>query len=49
MYSEIARNKRRSVLFIGLFFVIWLAIGAACGFIFKAAYNQRANTNRCFA
>ena len=38
MYSEIASNKRRSVILIGLFFVIWLAIGAACGFLFKAVY-----------
>ena len=29
MYSEIASNKRRSVIVIVLFFVIWLAIGAA--------------------
>ena len=29
VYSEIASNKRRSVIFIALFFVIWLAIGAA--------------------
>ena len=36
MYSEIASNKRRSVFFIVLFFVIWLAIGAACGLLFKA-------------
>ncbi|MGO8873346.1 MAG: M48 family metallopeptidase [Acidimicrobiales bacterium] len=39
MYSEIARNKRRSVLFIALFFLIWIAIGAACGFLFKALYH----------
>ncbi len=44
MYREIASNKRRSVIFIGLFFVIWLAIGAACGFIFKALYRPSANT-----
>ena len=31
VYSQIASNKRRSVIFIVLFFVIWLAIGAACG------------------
>ncbi len=43
MYSEIASNKRRSVIFIGLFFVIWLAIGAACGFIFKAFAHPAAN------
>ncbi|MGD0313773.1 MAG: M48 family metallopeptidase [Acidimicrobiales bacterium] len=42
MYSEIARNKRRSAIFIGLFFVIWLAIGAACGFLFKALYHPTA-------
>ena len=28
MYSEIASNKRRSIIFIDVFFVIWLAIGA---------------------
>ena len=43
MYSEIASNKRRSVIFIGLFFVIWLAIGAAGGFIFKAVAHPSAN------
>jgi heat shock protein HtpX len=43
VYSEIASNKRRSVIFIGLFFVIWLAIGAACGFLFKAFAHPSAN------
>ena len=43
MYSEIASNKRRSMIFIFLFFVIWLAIGAACGFLFKALYRHSAN------
>jgi heat shock protein HtpX len=43
MYSEIASNKRRSVIFIFLFFVVWLAIGAACGFLFKALYRHSAN------
>ena len=37
MYSEIASNKRRSIVFIVLFFVIWLAIGAVVGLIFAAA------------
>jgi heat shock protein HtpX len=36
VYSQIASNKRRSVILIGVFFVIWLAIGAACGFLFDA-------------
>ena len=44
-YSEIASNKRRSVIFISLFFVIWLAIGAGCGFLFKAVYRHSANTS----
>ncbi len=43
MYSEIASNKRRSVVFIALFFVIWLAIGAACGLLFKALAHPAAN------
>ena len=43
MYSEIASNKRRAVIFIVLFFVIWLAIGAACGLLFKALYRHSAN------
>ena len=39
MYNEIASNKRRSIAFIVLFFVVWLAIGALCGLIFKVAYH----------
>ena len=36
MYSEIASNKRRSVIFIGLFFVIWVALGAVLGLLSRA-------------
>ena len=36
MYSEIASNKRRSILFIAVFFVIWLAIGAVIGMIYAS-------------
>jgi heat shock protein HtpX len=44
VYSEIASNKRRSVIFIGLFFILWLAIGAACGLIFRAVdHPQQIN------
>jgi heat shock protein HtpX len=39
VYSEIASNKRRSVLVIASFFVIWLAIGAVCGLLFKVLYH----------
>ena len=34
MYSEIASNKRRSVILVIVFFVVWLAIGAAVGYLF---------------
>jgi heat shock protein HtpX len=37
VYSEIASNKRRSIIFIVVFFVIWLAIGAVVGLIFAAS------------
>jgi len=36
VYSQIAANKRRTVIVVVMFFVIWLAIGAAVGFLFKA-------------
>src|ERR1035437_2719112 len=41
----VAATERRSVIFIVLFFVIWLAIGAACGFLFKAVYRHSVNTS----
>jgi heat shock protein HtpX len=40
VYSQIASNKRRSVLFIALFFLIWVAIGAIGGLIFRAFYSH---------
>jgi heat shock protein HtpX len=45
VYHEIASNKRRSVIFIGLFFVIWLAIGAVCGLIVKAVDHPTVVNN----
>jgi heat shock protein HtpX len=36
VYSQIRKNKQRSVILVCLFFVIWVAIGAACGLLFKA-------------
>ena len=48
VYNEIASNKRRSVLFIILFFVIWILIGAVCGLVFTAVY-ARAATNGGYA
>jgi heat shock protein HtpX len=36
VYSEIASNKRRSVILIVVFFIIWMAIGAAIGLLVRA-------------
>jgi len=44
MYSEIASNKRRSTIFVGLFFVIWLAIGAVLGLLFRAFTHPSVST-----
>jgi heat shock protein HtpX len=43
MYSQIAANKRRSVVVVVMFFMIWLAIGAAVGFLFKAVAHPAVN------
>ena len=43
MYSQIAANKRRSVIVVVMFFVIWLAIGAAVGFLFKTVAHPAVN------
>ena len=42
MYSQIASNKRRTVAVIVSFLVIWLAIGAVAGLLFKALYHPAA-------
>src|SRR5581483_555474 len=34
MYEQIAANKRRTVIYVGLFFLIWLGIGAVLGALF---------------
>ena len=39
MYSEIARNKRRSVVFTVVFFLIWMGVGAVSGLLFAAVYH----------
>ncbi len=39
MYNEIARNKRRSVVFIIVFFLIWMGVGAILGLLFAAFYH----------
>lgn len=47
MYSEIASNKRRSVVLVIGFFVIWLGIGAALGALINAV--SRPTVNNGFA
>jgi heat shock protein HtpX len=42
MYSQIASNKRRTAAVIVSFLVIWLAIGAVAGLLFKALYHPAA-------
>lgn len=36
MYEQIARNKRRTVIYIGAFFLAWLGIGAGVGALYAA-------------
>ncbi len=43
MYSEIASNKRRSIAFIVLFLVIWLAVGGVVGLLI-ASSSPRAHS-----
>jgi heat shock protein HtpX len=39
VYNEIASNKRRSVIFIVVFFLIWMGVGAVIGLLFSALYH----------
>ena len=43
MYTEIASNKRRSIIFIGLFLAFWLVIGAALGLLVRAILRPSVN------
>jgi heat shock protein HtpX len=40
MYAEIARNKRRSLLFIGVFILLWLAIGGLIGALLAQVFRS---------
>jgi heat shock protein HtpX len=37
MYEQIAANKRRAVVYVALFFVVWLGLGALLGWIVAAS------------
>ncbi|HZB97590.1 MAG TPA: M48 family metallopeptidase [Candidatus Sulfotelmatobacter sp.] len=39
MYSQIARNKRRSVVVIVLFLLVWAGVGALLGLLFGSSKN----------
>jgi heat shock protein HtpX len=41
MYEQIAANKRRAVVYIVLFFAMWVAIGAAIGWIAGGSSNPQ--------
>jgi heat shock protein HtpX len=40
MYEQIAQNKRRTVVYVVLFFVVWLGIGAVLGLILGSGQSQ---------
>jgi heat shock protein HtpX len=43
LYEQIARNKRRAVGCVALFFVVWVGIGALVGWIWAAAAASPGN------
>jgi heat shock protein HtpX len=44
VYEQIASNKRRAVLYVLLFFVVWVGIGAVVGLVFSSYANARGGT-----
>src|SRR5579859_3484331 len=44
MYEQIAVNKRRSVVYVGVFVLAWLGIGAAVGALIAALSTPGAGT-----
>jgi heat shock protein HtpX len=45
MYAEIARNKHRSIIFVGLFFVIWLGVGVVLGLAWRALSSSSVHSS----
>ena len=45
MYEQIARNKRRSVLYVFLFFAVWVGIGLLVGLLVASAGQTSATTS----
>ena len=46
MYQQIARNKRRAVAYLALFFLLWVGIGALLGFIVGHASSSTTTYDR---
>ena len=44
MYEQIERNKRRAVVYIAIFFVVWVGIGAVLGLVFSSYASARGST-----
>ncbi len=44
MYQQIASNKRRAVLYVALFFVVWVGIGAILGWIVSAGSSSAGSS-----
>jgi len=44
VYEQIASNKRRAVVYLALFFVVWVGIGAVLGLVFSAYASARNGT-----
>src|SRR5438105_11868287 len=44
VYEQIARNKRRAVVYVLLFFVVWLGIGALVGWIAAGTSTSSGGT-----
>jgi len=49
MYEQIARNKRRSLLYIGVFLIVWIGIGALLGWLAAASSTTPGSTGRVTA
>jgi heat shock protein HtpX len=45
VYEQIARNKRRSAGYVGIFFVLWLGIGLAVGWIAALVSARQAGVS----
>lgn len=44
MYTEIARNKRRTVLIVAVFFIAWVGLGALAGWGFASMSSSSTGT-----